>query len=169
MVSQVGFEPTAIRFSVWHSTSWVTVTYIGKHVRFRQFYDPLFMTQKFVLLYTIAIDARWTVGSGLPSKQRAHIRLIIDFLNEIGRYFSLTSILFREFFIYSAFLVFSTFYLVVITKNTFCSGGFLVWISFHKLTSNCRFFMAVPGRLELSTSSGWQPDVLAKIKLWHHI
>ena len=59
--------------------------HIGKHVRFRQFYDPLFMTQEFVLLYTIAIDARWTVGSGLPSKQRAHIRLIIDFLNEIGR------------------------------------------------------------------------------------
>ena len=59
--------------------------HIGKHVRFRQFYDPLFMTQEFVLLYTIAIDARRTVGSGLPSKQRAHIRLIIDFLNEIGR------------------------------------------------------------------------------------
>ena len=80
--------------------------HIGKHVRFRQFYDPLFMTQEFVLLYTIAIDARWTVGSGLPSKQRAHIRLIIDFLNEIGRYFSLTSILFREFLYTLHFLFF---------------------------------------------------------------
>ena len=138
MVSQVGFEPTAIRFSVWHSTSWVTVTYIGKHVRFRQFYDPLFMTQEFVLLYTIAISARWTVGSGLPSKQWAHIRLIIDFLNEIGRQsiiFPLARILFREFFINTAFFVFSTFNFVVITKNTFCRGGFLIRISFHKLTS----------------------------------
>ena len=59
--------------------------HIGKHVRFRQFYDPMFMTHEFVLVYTIAIGARRTVGSGLPSKQRAHIRLIIDFLNEIGR------------------------------------------------------------------------------------
>ena len=40
--------------------------------------------------------------------------------------FPLARILFREFFIHIAFLVFSTFNFVVITKNAFCRGGFLV-------------------------------------------
>ena len=59
--------------------------HIGKRVRFRQFYNPLFMTQKLMFTHTFAIGALHKVGSGLPSKQRAHIRLTIDFLNEIGR------------------------------------------------------------------------------------
>ena len=85
MVPGSGVEPPPYGFSDRHYRPHKLPRHIGKHVRFRQFYDPLFMTQEFVLLYTIAIDARWTVGSGLPSKQQAHIRLIIDFLNEIGR------------------------------------------------------------------------------------